>query len=412
MIFHVDANSAYLSWTASWLLEKGASIDLRDLPSVIGGSAETRHGIVLAKSGPAKKAGIKTGESLYEARQKCPDLLVYPPDYQLYMLVSSAMVDILKEYGERLQRYSIDECFLEYEGDREDSLLIAHKIKERIKKELGFTVNIGISESMILAKMASSLKKPDLIHTIFKEEIREKMWPLPVRDLFMVGRATELRLKRYGIRTIGDLAVCDLVWIKAILKSHGILVRDYANGIDRGELLENKDFIQKSLGNSLTIPYDVKEEEDAEAYLLGLSEQVGLRLRRLKARGSLLSVKGKSCDFVSFSHQRQLLFYTDSTQLIYDISKGLLKEIWDGKPLRQLGLTIGNFDEKTLCQMTFWEDERSRRLDQAVDEIRARYGKTSLIRGRFANGLHKPFVGGVGDGTEDNDYIMMGGYGG
>jgi DNA polymerase-4 len=213
-IFHIDANSAYLSWSAAAMLEQGYPMDIREIPAAIAGNPLNRHGIILARSIPAKKYGITTGQSLFEARQKCPELAMYPPDYDLYMLCSNAMYDILLEYSPLVERYSIDECFLDYTSSESkfgDPLEVAYEIKERIKAELGFTVNMGISSNKLLAKMGSELKKPDQIHTLWLEEIEKKMWPLPVRELFMVGRATSQKLQKININTIGELNTIKIV---------------------------------------------------------------------------------------------------------------------------------------------------------------------------------------------------------
>lgn len=222
IVMHVDANSAYLSWSATSRLQHGDSLDLREIPSVVGGDPETRHGIVLAKSIPAKEYHIETGETLFTAKLKCPELVIIPPNYHLYHQCSDAMVEILREYSPVVQRFSIDECFLDFTGMEllaKDPIKTAHELKDQIKRELGFTVNIGISTNKLLAKMGGDLKKPDMVHTLFSEEIAAKMWPLPISDLFMVGRATTKKLMDRGIRTIGDLAHFDLSRVQSFLKS-------------------------------------------------------------------------------------------------------------------------------------------------------------------------------------------------
>ena len=238
-IFHIDVNSAYLSWEAVYRLQHGENIDLRKIPSVVGGDPKTRHGIVLAKSIPAKRFNIKTGETLYEATNKCKNLTIVPPNYGLYMKCSNAMINLLKEYSPNIQRFSVDECFMDFTDMNAlygDSIAAAQMIKERIKKELGFTVSIGVSNNKLLAKMGSDLKKPDAVTSLFPEEIKEKMWPLPIEDLFMVGRATAPKLKKLGIFTIGDLAMANLNLIKYKLKSHGELIWNYENGIEDSKI--------------------------------------------------------------------------------------------------------------------------------------------------------------------------------
>ena len=260
--YHVDVNSAYLSWTAAYrVCILGEDLDLRDIPSVIGGSEAERHGIVLAKSGSAKRYGIRTGETLAEARCKCPGLVIVPPDYSLYVSCSKALVELLKKYFPHVHQYSIDEAFCRVEGTKGlwgTHTAFAHQLKEEIRRELGFTVNIGVSDSKLLAKMASEFQKPDQVHTLFTREIERKMWPLPVSDLFWVGPATVRKLGALGIRTIGELAVMDLELLKRHLKKQGEFIWNYANGRDVSpflrELPQNKGY-----GNSMTTPSDVTD---------------------------------------------------------------------------------------------------------------------------------------------------------
>lgn len=253
------------------------------MPSVVGGNPETRHGIVLAKSIPAKKFNIQTGESIFSAKAKCPKLIIVPPNYHLFMQCSSALGDVLRQYSPVVEQYSIDEYFLDYThsaGLFGDPIKTAHLIKDRIKNDLGFTVNIGISSNKLLAKMAGELKKPDMVHTLFPEEIAEKMWPLPVEELFMIGSATAKKLKSRSIYTIGDLAHCDPKVIKLFLKSHGMLIWNYANGYDLSPVRKNRRIVIKGIGNSSTIAFDIENRETAHLALLSLTETVAARLRQ------------------------------------------------------------------------------------------------------------------------------------
>jgi len=280
-ILHIDVNSAYLSWEAVIRLQHGENQDLRDIPSVVGGDPATRHGIVLAKSLPAKKFNIKTGESLFAARFKCPGLVIVPPRYHLYLECSSAMVDILKEYSPAIQIYSIDECFLDITNslpNLKNPMDTAQIIRNRIHKELGFTVNIGISSNKLLAKMASDFKKPNMIHTLYPEEIPSKMWPLPVDDLFLVGRAMSPKLKAKGLFTIGDIAKTNPSLLENWFKSYGRLIWRYANGIEDSAVGGNG-VPMKGLGNSTTTAFDVEDAGTAQMFLLSLVETVSMRLR-------------------------------------------------------------------------------------------------------------------------------------
>ena len=408
----VDSNSAYLSWTAVSLLEKGYPIDIREIPSVIAGDPKSRHGIILAKSIPTKKYGISTGQSLFEARQKCPDLAVFPANYDLYMLCSNAMYQILLEYSPRIERYSIDECYLDFTASQRhfgDPITVAHEIKERIKDELGFTVNVGVSCNKLLAKMGSELKTPDLVHTLYPDEIAVKLWPLPIRELFMIGRASEEKLKKININTIGDLAKADPLHMKALMKSHGLLVWAYANGIDDSEVMLNSSIIQKGVGNSTTITYDVTTREDAHLILLALTERVGMRLRKLGYMASLVSVSVKTDGFIHYSHQLQLQNSINTTDEIYNFVCLLFDQCWKREPIRHLGVSVSDFSSADMRQLSLFDRMdmvKIQKLDKIVDIIRAKYGTRSIIRGSFVNGNVNPVQG----GTNDSDYIMMGGY--
>ena len=412
LIFHVDANSAYLSWTAAALLEQGYEIDLRTIPSAIAGDPENRHGIILTKSIPAKKYGIQTGESLFEARNKCPELVVFPPDYDLYLSCSNAMYDILAEYSPVIQRYSVDECFCDMTSVPRAELNpveVAYEIKERMKQELGFTVNIGIGKNKLCAKMAGELKKPDMVHTLWPEELASKLWPLPVSELFMVGRATTAKLQKLNIRTIGELAAADPVLLKSILKSHGLLVHDYANGIDYSQVTPNSDIIQKGLGNGLTYAYDLETQQNINDELLALCERVGMRLRRMNRLASLVSVSLRSANLFGYSHQVQLQNYICTTKEIFEIASRLVDEMWHGEPVRAMSVSLSNFAVPGQTQLSMFdmaEKEREEKLDRTVDRIRKAFGERSIIRGTFANSEINPIQGGVNDGN----YIMMGGY--
>lgn len=410
IVFHVDANSAYLSWEAVYRLQHGAKVDLRKIPAVIGGNQESRHGIILAKSIPAKAYNIKTGETLYTARLKCPSLVVVPPNYGLYMKCSNAMYEILQEYSPYVQRFSVDECFLLYPeeclaekcGEAEAA---ANLIKDRIKNELGFTVNIGVSTNKLLAKMAGELKKPDLVHTIWPEEIKSKLWPLPVEELFMVGRATGPKLRLMGIKTIGDLAQSDPKRLEQRLKSHGRLIWRYANGLDDSQFGCQRPFI-KGIGNATTTAFDVEDQDTAYRFLLSLTEMVAFRLRQAGACCKLVAVSMKDNSFSYGSHQRKFTTATDSTQVIYETACGLFDELWRGQPLRQLGVRVSELTWNSHLQMSLFnyqQAEKQHALDIAIDGIRRKYGPESIVRSVFLHSGIDPISGGVGE----EDYQMM-----
>ena len=412
LVFHVDANSAYLSWTAAALLEEGYDVDIRDIPAVISGDPKNRHGIILAKSIPAKKYDIKTGESLLEATRKCPELLVVPPDYDLYLSCSEAMYKLLYEYTPVIQRYSIDECFCDMTACRnamENPVSIAFEIKERVKAELGFTVNIGIGKNKLCAKMAGELQKPDMIHTLWKEEIPFKLWPLPVRELFMVGRATENKLHKFNIKTIGDIANASPLFLKSLLKSHGILIYDYANGNDDSPVMVSDEIMRKGIGNGLTYSYDLETKDEIYAELLAICERVGERLRKYAKAAKIVKVHIRNSNLSGYSHQMRLNGTIDTTDEIYHISKKLIDEMWKGEPIRAMSISVSELISEDQIQLSMFDSkykEKNEKLDKAVDEIRKTFGERSIFRGRFANTEIDPVQGGVNDGN----YIMMGGF--
>ncbi|MDR1796599.1 MAG: DNA polymerase IV [Clostridiales Family XIII bacterium] len=412
-IMHIDANSAYLSWTAVDLLERGHPLDVRTVPSVIAGDPASRHGIILTKSIPAKKYGIGTGESLMEARQRCPHLVVLPPDYDLYLKCSDAMHRILSGYSGVIERYSVDECWMDYTGSEAlhgDPVTVAYEIKERIKRELGFTVNIGVSVNKLLAKMGSELLKPDMVHTLFPEEIERKLWPLPVGELFFVGRATKRKLLSIGIKTIGEIAAADPALLRAVLKPvHGTRVWEYANGIDRSPVNPTGGIIQKGVGNSTTIPYDVHTAREAREVLLAICERVGYRLRKRKACALVASVTVRNADLLWYSHQRTLDHAVMTTTEIYEAACALFDEMWKGEAVRQLGVHLGSLAPEAYRQASLFDrddEEKLKRVDAAVDRIRKAYGDYAITRGTFVNTELDPILGGVNDGH----YLMMGGY--
>lgn len=399
IIFHIDVNSAFLSWTAVERLNKGEPIDLREIPSIVGGDSETRHGIVLAKSIPAKKYGIVTGEPIAMALRKCPELVCVPPDFPLYARNSRRMFEILSDYSDRIEQFSIDEGFLEYSGMEKllgPPLETAEMIRQRIKKELGFTVNIGVSCNKILAKMAGELEKPDKLITLFPEEIEEKLWPLPVEDLFMVGRRTSPRLREMGIRTIGELANFPLPLLEKEFKSFGRMLHAYANGIDDSPVVPESEATElKSIGNSTTTSFDVEDRETAYKILLALSETVSMRLRGHKLCAQEIAVTLKSSDFKVYSHQKQLVNAVDCTNAVYETAKEIFDEVWKKEPLRLLGVRAGKLCAEDCVQLSFLEEDwsKQKKADAAMDAIRLKYGKNTVRRSTFADDESKGFAG-------------------
>lgn len=391
VIFHIDVNSAFLSWTAVDRLKKGEESDLREIPSIVGGDSESRHGIVLAKSTPAKKYGIVTGEPIAMALRKCPELVCVPPNFPLYSQNSKAMFAILSEYSDRVEQFSIDEGFLDYTGMEKlfgPPLETAEMIRQRIRKELGFTVNIGVSCNKILAKMAGELEKPDKLITLFPDEIEKKMWPLPVEELFMVGRRTAPRLRQMGIHTIGELAAFPLPLLEKEFKSFGRMLHAYANGIDDSPVVpeaEAEDL--KSIGNSTTTPFDVEDRETAYKILLALSETVSMRLRGHKVCAQEIAVTFKSSDFKVYSHQKQLLNAVDCTNAVYETAKEIFDTAWKKEPLRLLGVRAGKLCTEDCVQLSILEEDwsKQKKADAAMDALRLKYGKNTIRRSTFAD---------------------------
>ena len=405
VIFHVDANSAFLSWTAAYKVKVlGEEQDIRDIPSVVAGDKESRHSIILAKSTPAKKYGIQTGEPLFQALEKCPDLVVVQPDYELYVEASRHFVDMLRQFSPVVEQYSIDEAWVDMTGTERlwgSPRLAAEKMRLRIWEELGFTVNVGISSNKLLAKMAGDFEKPNKVHTLFPEEVEAKFWPLPVRDLFLVGAATERKLKQLGIYTIGELAHADVRILKKRLGKHGETIWHFANGRNADavcpEPAENNGY-----GNATTTAKDVITHEQAHQVLLGLCETVAMRMRKDGKCGSCVSVHLRTNEFQHYSHQAMLHGATNITGELFEAACRIFDEAWDGvTPLRQLGVQMTRLSNEPYQQFDFFSGlspvqyERKLRLDETVDALRDRFGEDIIRRAKFANDPEGHMAGGL-----------------
>ena len=403
-VFHVDVNSAFLSWSAAYKVSVlGEEVDLRLVPSIVGGDQEKRHGIVLAKSMPAKKYGIQTGEAIVTAIQKCPNLVVIPPDYGLYVRASGAFIRKLKQYSDHVIQYSIDEAWVVLEGfeglyGRGQMVRLAHELKEEIKAELGFTVNIGISTNFLLSKMAGDFSKPDKVHTLFPEEMERKMWVLPVSELFFVGRATTQKLFSLGIRTIGELAKADEQMIKAHLKTPGAIIQGYARGEDLAPYMFEH-AANKGYGNSMTAPRDIVTEEYARHLLLSLCETVGARLRADGVKISVIAVHITTYDFCHANRQMQLAAATDVTEELYENACRIFRLLWDGKtPIRQIGVHTAKVQTDAGRQYNLFEGQRFDRLEtlnRTVDSIRQKFGEDAVLRAGFLRGDISHMSGGL-----------------
>ena len=405
VIFHVDANSAFLSWSAVYRLKVlGETVDLRQIPAVVAGEKESRHSIILAKSGPAKKYGIQTGEPLFLALEKCPDLVVVPPDYPLYVEASRHFVEVMRRFSPNVEQYSIDEAWVDMTGTRRlhgAPRVAAETMRQTILDELGFTVNIGISSNKLLAKMAGDFEKPNKVHTLFPEEMEEKMWPLPVRDLFLVGPATERKLKLYGIYTIGQLANTDVALLRQRLGKHGETIWHFANGRNADAVCplpqENKGY-----GNSVTTAQDVVTAPQAHQVLLSLCETVAARMRKDGKCGGCVSVHIRTFEFQHASHQRMLLCVTNMTSQIFEAACQAFDELWDGvTPLRQLGVQMTRLSNEPYQQYDLFSGvsarqyERKLRLDETVDSLRDKFGEDIIRRAKFARDPGGHMAGGL-----------------
>ena len=384
-ILHVDVNNAFLSWTAIDMLKNGSQIDIREIPAIIGGDESKRSGIVLAKSMKAKECGIKTADTIYQARIKCPGLKIYPSNFKVYREYSNKLYNLLLEYTDRIERFSIDECFLDMTNYLMNDALInkAKEINKRVKEELGFTVNVGVAHNKLLAKMASDFTKPDRVHTLYEEEIPDKMWTLPVSELFMLGKRTVPKLYNMQIKTIGDLARTDKRILQDKFGKHGIMMWEYANGIDESEVKYLKEK-PKGIGNSVTLPEDISNIEKLEEILLALTEQVTYRLRKQKMLAKVVNVQLRTKDFVDTSHQRKMLSATSSTKEIFSNAKELLKQMYrKGTPIRLIGVRVDDLTDKEEMQISLFDnvkDRKQEKLDKAIDSLKDKYGYDLITR--------------------------------
>ena len=384
-ILHVDVNNAFLSWTAVEMLKQGNEIDIRQIPAIIGGDESKRSGIVLAKSMKAKECGVKTADTIYQAKIKCPNLKIFPSNFPIYRKYSNQLYQLLLEYTDKIERFSIDECFLDMTNYlRNDTLLNkGYEINRRVREELGFTVNVGVANNKLLAKMASDFTKPDRVHTLWKEEIPQKMWTLPVSELFMLGKKTVPKLYNMQIKTIGDLARTDKTKLEKKFGKHGTLMWEYANGIDNSEVkyLPEK---PKCIGNSVTLPKNISDIDKLEEIVLTISEQVAYRLRKEKLYASTVNVQLRTKNFEDTSHQKKLSEATDTTKQIYMTAKELLHEMYHkGQEIRLVGVRVDNLTDKKDEQISLFntnKNEKQEKLDKVIDQLKNKYGYNSVTR--------------------------------
>ncbi len=378
VILHVDMNAFYAS------VECLHRPEIRELPVAVGGDEAQRNGIILAKNQKAKKAGVKTGEALWEARLKCPDLHIVPPNYPLYIRYSRLARQIYNTYTQQVEPFGLDEAWLDITG--RNGPRVAEEIRTRIKDELGVTVSIGIAWCKVFAKLGSDMNKPNACTHITKENYRDLVWPLPVDDLLYVGRATGRKLRSLGISRIGELAVLPESYLRARFGKIGSLLHHFANGTEDGAV---KDYVYenpiKSIGNSVTTPRDLLNERDAKIVFYALCESVGARLREEGLSASGLGIVVRGNDLVYEQYQCMLPRASNLTEELIEATLLLFREnfYWPS-PIRSLGVRAFALQAENPAQMAFFRDERTRDktlyLDRTIDQMRERYGYGSLSR--------------------------------
>jgi len=384
IIFHIDINNAFLSWTAVYLLKKGYKEDIREVPAVIGGDENSRRGIVLAKSPVAKKLGIVTAETLYQARKKCPNLKVFPPNYKWYEQRSNEFLDYLSQYSPNIEKFSIDECFLDMTGTKylyKDYRKLANKIKEEIREKFGYTVNVGIANNKLCAKMASDFEKPDKVHTLYSEEIEEKLWPLPVADLFMVGKKTASILNRININTVEQLAKADEKLLQKYFKNQAQILKQISWGLDDSKV-ENRRPKNGSISTTETLPYDYTNKEKLKKILIQQTERLTRQLRAKKQYAHTVAIIYKNNFFQEYSHQEKRNNATNSFKEMYDMVLDLFEKSYKNEPIRLIGIRFSDLVNSRETQLSLFEeckDDKRENIDETLDKINNRFGKTMIF---------------------------------
>lgn len=394
IIMHIDVNNAFLSWTAVLMLKEGSKTDIRKTNAIIGFEESRRHGIVLSKSTPIKKLGVKTAEPIFLARKKCPDLKVYKPNYKWYKIMSGKLFDLISEFTPDIEKMSIDECFLDYGPIKHlygDEVKFAYMLKDKIKKELGFTVNIGVANSKLCAKMASDFEKPDKVHTLFKDEIDAKMKILPVSDLFFIGKKTALKLNELGIKTIKDLSEKSYEQLYPYFKNNANKMIKWANGID-DSLVDSKTNMTKGISNSTTLPHNLIYKEDIYDIIEAISDNLTSQLRLENRYAYVVRVQLKNSEFKSYTHQKKLDNATNSMTVVFEVAKKLVDEMWKDEPIRLVGLGVDNLTYEMTFQPSLFDEnltnEKTRVLESTVDDIKNKFGYKAIGKASM-NGKRK-----------------------
>ncbi len=384
IIFHIDVNNAFLSWTAVYLLNNGSKKDIRKIPSIIGGDEKSRRGIVLAKSPVAKKYGIVTAETIYSAKQKCKNLEVYQPNYAWYYQKSQELMNYLSQYSPSLEQFSIDECFLDMSGMDylyEDLPKLANKIKNEIKEVFGYTVNIGIGNNKLCAKMASDFEKPDKVHTLYKNEIVAKLWPLDVGDLFMCGKSTKKILNSIRIYTIGDLAKTPKKTLEKYFKNQSQYLIDAAHGIDDSKV-EKKESKNQSISISETLPYNYNDKEKIKEVLFRQTEEISRQLRNIEKYTKTVGIILKNNNFITYRAQMSLETPTRNTKDILNSVYKLLDENYKEDEIRLVGIKLSSLVNDKKEQISLFnieeanETKKEDTIQKTVDLINNKFGKS------------------------------------
>lgn len=390
IILHIDVNNAFLSWSAVWMLKNGYNKDIRNRYAVIAGDESQRRGIVLAKSGLCKKRGVKTADPIYLARRKCPYLEVYPPKFEVYKKFSDMMYKYLCNYTNIIERYSIDECFLDYTGSINlfgDPVKVAYRIKDDIYKKFGFTVNVGVGNNKLLAKMASDFEKPNKVHTLFSNEIEKKMFTLPIEDLFMIGKASSKKLREMGITTIGELAKTDEDVLVKKFKQMGKMMHEYANGIDNSEVMYEREQM-KSISNSTVLPYNYHNIEMIKNIIHSLSNEIGKKLRNNKLYADTVGIWFKYTYFDKVSRQIKLDNSISNDEDIYSNAFSIFNSIWNHEDgIRSICVFVSGLSSERKLQLSLFDDitrkdEDNNNLQDVIDDLRDKFGDNVI---GFAN---------------------------
>lgn len=371
--------------------------EYRNVPMAVAGDAKARHGIILAKNQLASNAGVKTAEVIWQAQAKCPDLVLIPPEYEQYEFYSQKLKYMYTEYTDRVEPFGLDECWLDMTGilkDMDEARAFADEIRRRVRDEFKLTCSVGVSYNKCFAKLGSDYKKPDATTVIPEDSFRDIVWPLPVSDLLFVGRSTVKNLSKINVNTIGDLAHLDREYITRFLGKNGVLLWEYANGIDESPVMEIKHRREiKSIGNSTTPPEDMTSAEDVRRVLLHLADKVAERLRKHGLKCTVIQIHVRDRDLKIYEHQRVLYDATDIKRDIYEMACELFEESYDWHcAVRSIGIrcakVIASGEGEQISIFTdIGKAEKDKKLSRAIDDVNRRFGKGTVkslgeIRGR------------------------------